>query len=100
METVGAVSGVNGATEPGTGRRMLAGVYGCCFGLVDGVVGSLAARVKVALGLEFPLWLPTPDCARCLSAGCAVDGNMPWSASAAPRAWFGRATPSLPRRAP
>lgn len=51
-------------------------------GLVDEVVGSLAAGVKVALGFECPLWVPVPDDPTGLTAGRAVDGNKPWSAGA------------------
>lgn len=50
--------------------------------LVDAVVGSLAAGVKVALGFECPLWVPVPDDASGLTAGRTVDGNRPWSAGA------------------
>ncbi|MCY3597620.1 MAG: hypothetical protein OXG71_09345 [Rhodospirillales bacterium] len=49
-------------------------------GLVDDVVGSLAAGVKVALGFECPLWVPVPDDPDGLTAGRAVDGNRAWSA--------------------
>ena len=51
-------------------------------GLVDEVVGSLAAGVKVALGFECPLWVPVPDEPSGLTAGRAVDGNRAWSAGA------------------
>ena len=51
-------------------------------GLVDDIVGSLAAGIKVALGFECPLWVPVPDEPSGLTAGRAVDGNKPWSAGA------------------
>ena len=51
-------------------------------GLVEEVVRSLAAGVKVALGFECPLWVPVPDDPTGLTAGRAVDGNKPWSAGA------------------
>ena len=51
-------------------------------GLVDEVVGRLAAGGKVALGFECPLWVPVPDDPSGLTAGRAVDGNKPWSAGA------------------
>ena len=50
--------------------------------LVEDVVGSLAAGIKVALGFECPLWVPVPDEPRGLTAGRAVDGNRAWSAGA------------------
>lgn len=51
-------------------------------GLVDEVVCSLVAEVKVALGFECPLWVPVPDDPCGLTAGRRVDGNKPWSAGA------------------
>ena len=51
-------------------------------GLVDDLVGSLAAGIKVALGFECPLWVPVTDEPAGLTAGRAVDGNKPWSAGA------------------
>ena len=51
-------------------------------GLVEEVVGSLAAGVKVALGFECPLWVPVPDDPSGMTAGRAVDGNKAWSAGA------------------
>ena len=51
-------------------------------GLVEEVVGCLAAGVKVALGFECPLWVPVPDDPSGLTAGRVVDGNKPWSAGA------------------
>ena len=50
--------------------------------LVDDVVGSLAAGIKVALGFECPLWVPVPGDPSGLTAGRVVDGNKPWSAGA------------------
>lgn len=50
--------------------------------LVDEVVRSLAAGVKVALGFECPLWVPVPNDPMGLTAGRAVDGNKAWSAGA------------------
>ena len=50
--------------------------------LVDDVVGSLAAGIKVALGFECPLWVPVPDEPTGLTSGRAVDGNKAWSAGA------------------
>ena len=49
-------------------------------GMVDDVVGSLAAGIKVALGFECPLWVPVPDDPSQLTDGRAVDGNKAWSA--------------------
>ena len=51
-------------------------------GLVDEVIGSLVAGVKVALGFECPLWVPVPDDPSALTAGRKVDGDKPWSAGA------------------
>ena len=53
-------------------------------GLVEEVVGSLAAGVKVALGFECPLWVPVTDDPSGLTAGRAVDGNRAWSAGPGP----------------
>ena len=50
--------------------------------LVDEVVESLAAGVKVALGFECLLWVPVPDDSWMLTAGRKVDGDKPWSAGA------------------
>ena len=51
-------------------------------GLVDDVVDSLSAGVKVALGFECPLWVPVPDDPAGVTAGRGVDGNRAWSAGA------------------
>lgn len=48
-------------------------------GLVEEVVGSLAAGVKVALGFECPLWVPVPDDPLGLTAGRKVDADRAWS---------------------
>ena len=50
--------------------------------LVDDVVGSLAAGIKVALGFECPLWVPVPNNPSGLTDARVVDGNKPWSAGA------------------
>ena len=50
--------------------------------LVEGVAGSLAAGVKVALGFECPLWVPVSEDPLALTAGRKVDGDRPWSAGA------------------
>ena len=51
-------------------------------GLVEDVVASLAAGIKVALGFECPLWVPVPDDPAGLTAARVVDGNRSWSAFA------------------
>ena len=48
--------------------------------LVDDVVVSLAAGIKVALEFGFPLWVPVPDDPSGLTDARVVDGNESWPA--------------------